>query len=701
MSSKRVPHIPLDKREPATVRAVILARVSDPGEKDVTVEQQDDVGKPFIARMGWRYCGTYSDKRSGFLNVRRQGLDEVERLIQRRDVDVVVVMNWERLARKVERRYAALWLARKYGCEYRFVELLPDGKLPDTTEAKIQAAVMEVFGEIEREKIIERTKRGRLKRATLGLPSGGRGGATYGFQVAREGEPYSVWMEDETEGPILREMFERVDTDETVSGNSLAADFLERGIFTREGNTWTSTTVLEKLSNPLYCGRARLNRWIVEWLPKTDEDTGETYHVRTVRERTPDDEGEDYPIAPGTMPVLVEPDLFDRVQRMLAVRSKQSGKVGRANSPHLANATLLNGEFVICAHCHHLMVRFWRHDTRGAKDNPIPYYRCGLKGRDPAATCKVHMTPAPAVDALVMKLLAFALTDPEQLIALADANTQRHADAVTASEIAGAKLDGYAERLKEIATEKQRLLRKLNLSDPANEDDAEDIVRYRERIARIEIEHSNIETEMARLTPERERALDRQTFLRTLFTVRDSWINFATDETGETGQSHIEIHKWLDLSKGAALLGVPESQIDLPIRRTYGSMQEFRDGPTVLVEEEHVATVNVVLKLLRRSPRDKIRRVLRDLGAVVEISRPRPPAERATHGSTPVEERVTLVIGALRLRWPQVIAEHENPLSLRSPGDANGTQLAMPTMSTPAAQISGYVVTAASTMNPP
>src|SRR5258706_2892442 len=149
-TSKRVRHIPLDQRDPATVRAAILARVSDPSEKDITVDSQIAPCRDFIARMGWlpaRPEHILIDKRSGYLNVARPGLDEVERLIQRGEIDVVVVLNWERLARRVERRYAALYLARKYGREYRFAELVPDGKLPDTPEAKVQAAFAEVFGE--------------------------------------------------------------------------------------------------------------------------------------------------------------------------------------------------------------------------------------------------------------------------------------------------------------------------------------------------------------------------------------------------------------------------------------------------------------------------------------------------------------------------------------------------------------------------
>ena len=117
-------------------------------------------------------------------NVERQGLDAVEHLIQQREVDVVVVLNWERLARKIERRHAALYLAHRYGVEYRFAELVPEGKLPDTLEARIAAPILEAYGEINREKRVSDTKRGRLKLAAQGLPAGGRGGPPYGFRYA-------------------------------------------------------------------------------------------------------------------------------------------------------------------------------------------------------------------------------------------------------------------------------------------------------------------------------------------------------------------------------------------------------------------------------------------------------------------------------------------------------------------------------------
>jgi Recombinase len=83
---------------------------------------------------------------------------------------------------------------------------------------------------------------------------------------------------------------------------------------------WTPATILGKLHNPIYCGRGRLNRWIVEWVEMTDEGTGEKYEVRTIRARDEDEENAYLPIKEGALPVLIEPALFDRVQAMLEQR---------------------------------------------------------------------------------------------------------------------------------------------------------------------------------------------------------------------------------------------------------------------------------------------------------------------------------------------------------------------------------------------
>jgi DNA invertase Pin-like site-specific DNA recombinase len=661
---KRVAHISIDDRDPTTVRAVILARVSDPNAKDITVESQTDACKDFITTMRWQHIGTYSDKRSGIFNVVREALDEVERLIQQHAVDVVVVLNWERLARREIQRNAALYHAEKFGCEYRFVEFKPDGKLPDTQEFKALAAVRSLYGELNRAMIVANTSRGREKRAAQGTPSGGSDGPPYGMRDATPADlPLNRFAREDAEAKRLLWMFQRIDEDERVSARSLARELNTRGWLTRRGYQWTNKTVLDKLTNPRYCGRGRLNRWEVTRTPKIDEYTGRRDDVRVVKKRVPivpPETGETtentesdgtLPIAPNSEPVLIPPDLFDRVQAKLKERGRRAGALGRIGSPHPADATLLHGGIVLCGDCKNGMARFWRRDTTRYAADPVPYYRCSMRLRDPSHPCALHAIPARKVDALVLRLLAFALTDPEQVIALADATAQRHAAAMATAEIAATKLEGYAERLPQIADERTRLVKRMQLCDPHNPDDAEDIARYRERIARLDQEQDDIEAEMARLGPVRVHADERAAFLRRLFTVRTHYFNFATSKRGEHGDPHLHIGSQLPLHQAAALLGVAESELDLPITRGDWFDYTTDDGTTVHEQiADSIDTADVLYSLLQRTPHSRLRRLLKDLGAVVEIARPRSKADRQRLGRRPVEDRVTLVVGDLRLR---------------------------------------------------
>ncbi len=90
----------------------------------------------------------------------------------------------------------------------------------------------------------------------------------------------------------------------------------------------------------------------------------------------------------------------------------------------------------------------------------------------------------------------------------------------------------------------------------------------------------------------------------------------------------------------------------MPIRRgerfTYTSV----DGEEIEDETyDTVDTTDVVYQVLRRLPKERIRKLMRDLGAVVLVSRPRSQAERAKFGPTPYPERVSLqVLGSVVIR---------------------------------------------------
>ena len=268
----RLPYVPLDERDPATVRAVILARKSNSGTKgakdesgvDADVRGQVEEAQALIARMGWTLVAdpyAFTEKRtSGHYRVERPVLDAVMRLVQRGEVDVVVAREMERLSRTKAGRYEAIGTARKYGAEFRFANMPPNGKLPETPEGKMYLAMLEEFGEMERDRIAERTAPGRERRLAEGIPGGGRFGPTYGYRWPDKNgaKTNDLFVEVPEESAILRELYTRVAAGGRDSARSLARELMARGVPTPSGEgDWSASTIIRLLRNPTYCGRGQ------------------------------------------------------------------------------------------------------------------------------------------------------------------------------------------------------------------------------------------------------------------------------------------------------------------------------------------------------------------------------------------------------------------------------------------------------------
>jgi len=417
------------------------------------------------------------------------------------------------------------------------------------------------------------------------------------------------------------------------------AELSAQGKLTREGKRWQGHTVLEKVRNPLYCGRGQLRQWKVEWERRTDDHTGETYEVRKLVKRDPNEAGAYLPLAKDAVPVLIPPELFDRVQRKLDERKYFVGRIGRERSPHHPDDTLLHGGLVCCAHCGGVMVRYWRNEKVKSRPGPIPYYRCIKRANDPAHPCRVHAIPAPDVDLLAIELLAFALTDPEQVVKLAELADEQFIRAAEDADRAGVRYDGYRERLDEIERDKTKYLRRL--ADYHPEKDAEEIEITRGKLAHLEDEQVRMEREAAAAMPHRERATLRQQMLDTLrrgglvlglkqtadgkwySTQHDvsAWLAFEALEMPSLGQFYNEARA----KAGLDMLPTEEAELEarkLATERGFGAMP---------LDE-------LAARLLASMPREHLRKMLRDFNAVVWVSRP----HGTRHNPTTVEQRVVL-----------------------------------------------------------
>jgi len=449
---------------------------------------------------------------------------------------------------------------------------------------------------------------------------------------------------------------------------------------------------MSKLTNPRYAGRGRLNRWKSTWVQKYDDETGETYDVKEQHLRPYD---QTLPMAPDVEPMLVPADLFDRVQRKLEQRRQFLGRSDRSKHPQ--DSTILQGGIVRCAHCGRAMARTWRHDSKRHANDPVPYYRCSTLSKHLATPCTVHMIPAHEVDALVVRLLATALTDPDYTLKLADAADAKLTRAAADMEIIGTRLESYRARMDEIDAAMKRYRRVLTALDPTQ--DADDVAEYQAKIERLEAERDRLTAEAAAATPQHALATDRHRMLESL---RAGKLLLGFQYEGQW-QYVREMKVW----DARRMLGLPslgellnadrvERGLDkLPdIEAELEARSHFRD-PAYDADSEEIGDVDTrpsdtwsmadVARLLlaRYMPRSEVRKLLRRLDAVVEISRPRPKAERVANGLTPVDERVSLLL------MQENGAEGAAGLRLRSSGVANGTKLAMPTISTPAAHRSG------------
>lgn len=330
--ANREQYIPIDERDPASVRAVILARTSNPGGSADDVESQIAQCRAFLARMGWTLIHpdgslAYIETKTGVRQVRRPVLDSVLALAQQGALDVIVTTTPARIARKKSLRYAAIETASRFGCEFRFAARAESaGKYPGGIDGLLEQFKDDLFDAEEARVIVERTTPGRLARYAQGLPHGGRTGPDYGYaegerrykqgRDGRRGRPLGclTWEIDEPKARWVRWLFECVDTTDLsdLSYRKLAALLEAAGAPTATGRGhWSATQISRMLHNGKYGAAGQNLRNRVEWGSFIRSDTREVFEEYRVRER-PD--AERYPISPDACPPIIAPALWERVQ---------------------------------------------------------------------------------------------------------------------------------------------------------------------------------------------------------------------------------------------------------------------------------------------------------------------------------------------------------------------------------------------------
>ena len=353
-ASNRAKFIPIDQRDPSTVRAVILARSSDPGAKAQDMSSQVERSKAFIEAHGWRLVAdtyAFTEAATGMRNVARPVLQDVLKLAVRGDIDVIVAAEMERIARSEGRRWRAIQTAEDHGVEFRFANLPPDGKLPDDPMQKTFGALRSFYAQAEAERIRERTWPPKQRRFELGLPHGGRSGPLWGYgegerRMGKHGHTAGLlsWVVDESEAVWVRWLFDTVDSRLAgdISLRGLAGELKRRGVPTATGTgAWSSKQVRNVLTQPKYAGLGRNLRYHMRHVQMQDGKTREVAEVTRTSDRMRDPDAyrdETFPIPTDAVPAIITPEQFERVQAKLAEARGLHNRGGTRRQDELAQS---------------------------------------------------------------------------------------------------------------------------------------------------------------------------------------------------------------------------------------------------------------------------------------------------------------------------------------------------------------------------
>jgi site-specific DNA recombinase len=243
--------------------AAIYVRVStDEQAKGYSLNTQVDACKAYADEKGYKVIGIFSDDYTGAA-LDRPALNQLRDYMVREPVDVIVVYDIDRLARKSAYQVLIEEEFKRAGAVIEYVM----EQYEDTDEGRLQKQIKGVIAEYEKAKIMERSKRGKRGKAKSGFVVVGSR-PPYGYKV--KSEPHKAWFEiDEDEAAIVRMIFDMyINGNEKgvpMSARSIAKRLTQLGIPTRADTQrhfgkkfgkciWQGVTIMGILSNETYIG---------------------------------------------------------------------------------------------------------------------------------------------------------------------------------------------------------------------------------------------------------------------------------------------------------------------------------------------------------------------------------------------------------------------------------------------------------------
>jgi site-specific DNA recombinase len=152
-------------------RAAIYVRVSTASQEDdgTSLGTQEEQCRQYASSRGYAVVSVFRDVFSGGVYRERPALTQLRALVRDRGVDIVIAYAVDRLSRNQAHLYILAEEIDDHGARLEFVT----EDFENTSVGKFILSARAFAAEIEREKISERTQRGKHARAEAGQPIDG------------------------------------------------------------------------------------------------------------------------------------------------------------------------------------------------------------------------------------------------------------------------------------------------------------------------------------------------------------------------------------------------------------------------------------------------------------------------------------------------------------------------------------------------
>jgi site-specific DNA recombinase len=384
------------------VNAAIYARVSqDEQAKGYSLPTQLDACQKYATDRNYRVIATFSEDFTG-TKLDRPELHKLRDLVVAGGVERIIVYELDRFARGMAKQIILEEDFAKHGAIVEYV--LAD--YDDTPEGRLQKNVRAVVAEYEREKIIERSKRGKRGRAKAGhvMPTGEI--SQYGYKYVPQPEGHGgAYVVVENEAKIVRLIFTWFtygdENGKKLGSPRIARRLTEMGIPTRLDSAktkrkkkkgrgvWSARTILSIIMAEIYTG--------VWYSGRTQTANGKT--VKAPRENW---------IAV-KVPAIVDRSVWEAAQAQR--------KINKVVSTRNTKGEYLMKSHIRCMKCGYTVTcvpadKRWRNASRR--------YRCQSFQRPPYShlnqACNVSIN-SELVDTVVWNEISDRIKHPEKIIA--------------------------------------------------------------------------------------------------------------------------------------------------------------------------------------------------------------------------------------------------------------------------------------------